>query len=129
MRQSDPSIEFRCGVEAALSLIGGKWKLLLIWFVSEETRRFNEIRRQFPEISQKVLTEQLRELEDKGVVRREVFPEVPSRVEYSITAFGESLAPVMDALEAWGQQHRERLIELRQPAPTVARRKRPGSRD
>jgi DNA-binding HxlR family transcriptional regulator len=113
MTHKDPAHQFRCDVEATLSVVGGKWKLLLIWFLREAPRRFSECRRQFPEISQKVLTQQLRELEADGVVHREVFREVPPRVEYSLTPFGQSLAPVLSALDEWGHGNGKRLLELR----------------
>lgn len=109
----DPLDRFRCDVEATLSVVGGKWKLPLIWFLREGPRRFSACRRQFPEISQKVLTQQLREMEADGVVHREVFRQVPPRVEYALTPFGQSLAPVLDALDAWGQGHGKRLLDLR----------------
>lgn len=110
---ADPAVQFRCDVEATLSIIGGKWKLMLVWFLQDEPRRFSECRRRFPEISQKVLTQQLRELEADGVVHREVFREVPPRVEYSLTPFGGSLAPVLTALDDWGRHNGKRLLELR----------------
>lgn len=109
----DPVDQFRCDVEATLSVVGGKWKLMLIWFLRDAPRRFSECRRQFPEISQKVLTQQLRELEGDGVVHREVFREIPPRVEYSLTPFGQSLAPVLTALDEWGHDNGKRLVELR----------------
>lgn len=109
-----PILQFRCDVEATLSVIGGKWKLMLVWYLREEPRRFNEIRRQFPEISQKVLTQQLRELEADGVVHREIFREIPPKVEYSLTAFGASLGPVMTALDEWGRGHVHQLKRLRE---------------
>ena len=112
-RCDDPVVQFRCDVEATLSVIGGKWKLMLVWFLREAPRRFSECRRQFPEISQKVLTQQLRELEADGVVHREVYREIPPRVEYSLTEFGRSLAPVLTALDDWGRDNGHRLVKLR----------------
>jgi DNA-binding HxlR family transcriptional regulator len=109
----DPVAQFRCDVEATLSVVGGKWKLMLIWFLRDAPRRFSECRRQFSEISQKVLTQQLRELEADGVVHREVHREIPPRVEHSLTPFGHSLAPVLTALDDWGRGNGRRLLELR----------------
>ena len=114
-----PAEQFRCGMEATLSVIGGKWKIMLVWFLLDGTRRFGAFRRQFPEITQKVLTQQLRELEADGVVRREVFPVVPSRVEYSLTPFGQSLRPLIGAIEGWGLSHVERLAALKQCRPAA----------
>lgn len=113
MGHSSPAHQFRCDVEATLSVIGGKWKIMLIWFLIEEERRFSAFRRQFPEITQKVLTQQLRELETDGIVHREVFPQIPPKVEYSLTEFGRSLLPVMSAIDGWGRGNMERLVALR----------------
>lgn len=114
--RKSPVLQFRCDVEATLSVIGGKWKLMLVWYLREAPRRFNEIRRQFPEISQKVLTQQLREMEADGVVHREIFREIPPKVEYSLTALGASLGPVMIALDDWGRGHVHELKRLREAA-------------
>jgi DNA-binding HxlR family transcriptional regulator len=95
----------RIPVEAALDLIGGKWKgVILYHLLKDERLRFNEIKRRLPSISQRILTKQLRELERDGVLHREVFPEVPPRVEYSPTKLGTSLASVIKSLEAWGSR-------------------------
>lgn len=98
-----------CPVETTLVLISNRWKTLIIRDLLGGTRRFNELRRSVSGISQKVLTSNLREMEADGLVHREVFAEVPPRVEYSLTPLGESLRPVLDALAAWGtsfKQHR-----------------------
>jgi DNA-binding HxlR family transcriptional regulator len=91
-----------CPVQATLDVIGGRWKTLALFHLRGGTRRFNELRRLMPGVTQRMLTATLRELERDGVVRREVFPEVPPRVEYSMTQLGESLHPVLDAMAAWG---------------------------
>ncbi|OBC13411.1 HxlR family transcriptional regulator [Mycobacterium sp. 852013-50091_SCH5140682] len=96
-----------CPVETTLAVIGGKWKAVLIFHLMHGgTHRFAELRRKVPGISERVLTSQLRELVRDGVVRREVFPEIPPRVEYSLTEYGETLRPVTDAMCAWGKRHR-----------------------
>ncbi|CAA9527541.1 MAG: Transcriptional regulator, HxlR family [uncultured Sphingomonadaceae bacterium] len=118
--RQDPVHQSRCDVEATLSVIGGKWKLMLVWFLRDGPRRFSECRRRFPEISQKVLTQQLRELEGDGVVHREVYREVPPRVDYSLTPFGRSLEPVVAALDAWGRFHGEYLLQLRRDRARAA---------
>lgn len=92
-----------CPVETTLTLIGSKWKVLIIRELLGGTRRFGELRRGVGDVSQKVLTSQLRAMEADGLVRREVFAEVPPRVEYSLTPLGRSLAPVIDALRVWGE--------------------------
>lgn len=96
-----------CPVETTLVLISNRWKTLIIRDLLDGTRRFNELRRSVSGISQKVLTSNLREMESDGLVRREVFAEVPPRVEYSLTPLGESLRPVLDALAAWGTSFKE----------------------
>lgn len=92
----------RCSVERALSLIDGKWKIVILYKLLKGTLRFNEIRRQIPAVTQRMLTNQLRELEADGLLIRKVYPEVPPRVEYSLSARGRSLEPVIMALKVWG---------------------------
>lgn len=94
-----------CPIEAALDVLGGKWKSVLLFRIIEETRRFNELRRLVPKITQRTLTNQLRELERDGLISREVFAEVPPKVEYSATALGTSLHPVLEALATWSEAH------------------------
>lgn len=94
-----------CPVEAALNRIGGKWKGLIVLRLLQRTWRFNELLRSLPGCTQRMLTNQLRELEGDGLVHRKVFPEVPPRVEYSLTATGRDLAPTIRAMCEWGQKH------------------------
>lgn len=99
-----------CPVETTLSLIGNKWQVLILRdLVLNGTMRFKELQRSIGTISQKVLTSNLRTMEDAGLVHREVFPEVPPRVEYSLTETGKTLKPVLDALWAWGEGYKESL--------------------
>ena len=91
-----------CPVEATLDLIGGKWKGMLLFHLMDGTQRFNALKRGLPAITQRMLTKQLRELEDSGLVKRVVYAEVPPRVEYSLTPLGESLKPIIVALRTWG---------------------------
>lgn len=100
---------YRCPVEATLDVIGGKWKVLILFWLKESTRRFSELRKKIPGISERVLTQQLRELERHGVVWREVYPEVPPRVEYSLTEYGRTLRPITELMCAWGKIHMARL--------------------
>lgn len=94
-----------CPVEAALSVIGGKWKGIILYHLLSETIRFNELRRLMPDITQRMLTKQLRELEADNIILRTIYPEVPPKVEYSMTDYGKTLAPVIEALLMWGTKH------------------------
>lgn len=94
-----------CPVTTTLSVIGGKWKPIILYAIRAQTRRFGEIKRMIPAISQKMLAQQLRELEADGVIERKVYAVVPPKVEYSLTGYGRSLAPILDAMEAWGRKH------------------------
>ncbi|MDA2803477.1 winged helix-turn-helix transcriptional regulator [Nocardiopsis suaedae] len=103
---------FVCGLDAAFAVVGGKWKALLLWELAQGVRRFGELRRALEGISEKMLIQQLREMEHDGLVHREVYREVPPRVEYSLTAFGRSLNAAMEPLGAWGDEHKARIEEL-----------------
>ncbi|WP_244182335.1 winged helix-turn-helix transcriptional regulator [Gluconacetobacter entanii] len=94
-----------CAVEATLQLIDGKWKGVILYHLLEGTLRFNEIRRRLPNITQRMLTAQLRELEQDGFVLRTVYAEVPPKVEYSLTPRGRTLEPVIMALKKWGDEN------------------------
>lgn len=93
-----------CPVAATLHLIGGKYKALLLWHLSGKVLRFNELRRLVPEATAKMLTQQLRELERDGLILRRVYPVVPPKVEYSLSARGESLFPILQAMYDWGSK-------------------------
>lgn len=94
-----------CSVEAAIGLIDGKWKSVILFHLMERTMRFNEIRRQIPNVTQRMLTNQLRELEEDGLISRKVYAQVPPKVEYSLSDLGRSMQPVLLALKAWGDDH------------------------
>jgi DNA-binding HxlR family transcriptional regulator len=94
--------EYQCSMELTLDLIGGKWKALVLWYLGENTLRFSELRRALPHITQKMLTQQLRELEDSGLVNRFIYTQIPPKVEYSLTATGKSLLPILATLCQWG---------------------------
>ncbi|MCB8952643.1 MAG: helix-turn-helix transcriptional regulator [Ardenticatenales bacterium] len=96
------SQDYFCPVTATVSIIGGKWKPIILWILFQEKRRFSELKRAIPKITQKMLTQQLRELERDGIVHREVYPVVPPQVEYSLTQKGYTLAPILQAMEKWG---------------------------
>jgi len=93
---------YHCTVEAALDVIGGKWKPLILWHLGDDVLRFSELQRGLPGVNAKMLTKQLRELEEDGVIKRTIYPEVPPRVEYQITEFGKTLIPILQALCTWG---------------------------
>ena len=96
---------YHCPVEAALVVIGGKWKALIIWQLKTETLRFTEIMDRLPMVTPRMLTKQLRELEEDAVIVRKVYAEVPPRVEYSLTDLGLSVVPVLEELCIWGTQY------------------------
>jgi DNA-binding HxlR family transcriptional regulator len=116
MEPSDAN-EHTCPTEATLAVIGGRWKVPILWNLFSGTCRFGELSRKVGGVTQKMLTQQLRELEADGLVHRKVYPEVPPRVEYSATALGRSLEPVVSQLTAWGELYL---------AQRLARRKAPG---
>lgn len=94
-----------CPVEASLELMGGKGKGMILYHLISGTKRFNELRRHLVFITPRMLTKQLRELEEAGLIHREVYPQVPPKVEYSLTAAGESLTPILLMLKSWGEAH------------------------
>ncbi|CAN7259559.1 winged helix-turn-helix transcriptional regulator [Paenibacillus sp. LjRoot153] len=109
---SNPNVE-GCPVETTLDVIGGKWKGIILYHLIDGTKRFNELRRFNPGITQFMLTHQLRELERDGIIHREVYKEVPPKVEYSLTDFGRTLEPIILSMKAWGGTYKIRLIESR----------------
>jgi DNA-binding HxlR family transcriptional regulator len=120
---------YNCPVEAAIDVIGGKWKALILWWLHQRTWRFAELRRQIPEVTEKMLTQQLRELETDGIVDRKVYPTVPPKVEYSLTEYGRSLKRALRAICDWGQIHMKRIgaassLPGRAPVPSTDRKKK-----
>lgn len=96
---------FNIPVEATLDVIGGKWKVVILCHLDKGDKRTSELKRLMPNITQKMLTQQLRELEDAGVVKRIVYQQVPPKVVYSLTEYGWSLKPILDNMCAWGERH------------------------
>lgn len=94
-----------CPIELVQRVIGGKWKISILWALGDKTRRFNELKKLFPNITQTMLTHQLRELERDGFVHREVYREVPPKVEYSLTTMGNSFVPIIKEMYAWGEEN------------------------
>lgn len=96
----------KCKVEEALEIVVGKWKpIILLHLLHEGTKRFSELKRSMPGITQKMLTKQLRELEEEDIIQRVVYPQVPPKVEYSMTEYGRSLGPILEAMHEWGENH------------------------
>lgn len=100
--------KFNCPVEVTLDVIGGKWKSVILWHLRSEKKRFTELRKLIPGISVKMLTNQLRELEQDEVVQRHVFPQIPPKVEYSLTDLGKSLRPILDSMCEWAKKRNAR---------------------
>lgn len=100
---------FKRSVELTLKVIGGKWKLVILCHLTDDVKRFGELKRGMPDITQKMLTQQLRELEEDGIIHREVYSQVPPKVEYSLTEYGMSIREVLDVMANWGLQHEEHL--------------------
>ena len=96
-----------CPVETTLTLIGNKWKVLILRDLMPGTKRFGELKKSIGSVSQKVWTAQLRDMENNGLLTRAVFPEVPPRVEYSLTELGKSLKPILDAMWNWGEEYKK----------------------
>jgi DNA-binding HxlR family transcriptional regulator len=104
---------YSCPVEAAVDVVGGKWKTVILYQLSKERRRFNELRRLIPGVTQRMLTLQLRELERDGIIHREVYKQVPPKVEYYLTPFGETLIPIIELMFQWGYNYTDKIAEAR----------------
>jgi len=103
--------DFNCEKELTLSIFSGKWKVVILWHLGVEgPHRFSDLQKLFPKISHKILSNQLRELMEDGIIHREVFPEIPPRVEYSITELGITLLPIVEMMYEWGQK---RMVDLK----------------
>jgi DNA-binding HxlR family transcriptional regulator len=109
-----------CPLTALIDMIGRRWKVLALWRLRDGPKRFTELRRQMPGVTQKMLTQQLRQLEADGLVRREVFPQVPPKVVYSLTATGEELSGLLTTLSKWATAHMPRLEAGRGEQPAMA---------
>jgi DNA-binding HxlR family transcriptional regulator len=106
-----------CPIEVALEVIGGMWKVVIVRELREGTMRYSQLHRALKRVTHKMLAQQLRELEHDGVVSRKVYPQVPPKVEYSLTALGKSLGPLLDSMHAWG----ERVVTTRSQTPSTSR--------
>jgi DNA-binding HxlR family transcriptional regulator len=105
------SYHYGCPVEATLDVIGGKWKGVILFHLLPGPQRFSDLRRRLPAITQRMLTLQLRELEEDGVIHREIYRQIPPKVEYSLTEFGKTLEPILLMLLKWGEQYTEQVVE------------------
>ncbi len=108
--------KFHCALDVTMNFIGGKWKSVVLWYLRDATLRFGEIKKKIPDITEKMLSIQLKSLETDRIVKRAVFPEVPLRVEYSLTEFGKTLIPVIEELAKWGRefgQKNGKMVEIK----------------
>lgn len=96
---------YRCPVTATVNLIGGKWKLIILWCISNDINHFGKLQRAIPSISKKMLTSELRALERDGLISRTVYPVVPPKVEYRITELGQTLSPILNSMAQWGEAY------------------------
>jgi DNA-binding HxlR family transcriptional regulator len=105
------SSQYGCPIEATLDVIGGKWKGVILFHLLPGPQRFSDLRRRLPTITQRMLTLHLRELEDDGIIHREIYQQIPPKVEYSLTEFGKTLEPILLTLLQWGEQYTNRIVE------------------
>ncbi|MBP6098975.1 MAG: helix-turn-helix transcriptional regulator [Candidatus Levybacteria bacterium] len=96
-------------ITVTLGVMGGKWKPIILWHLEKGPHRFNQLLKNIPGVTQKMLTQQLRELESDGLVNRKIYPQIPPKVEYSITKYGISLEPVLKVMAQWGSKHKDRI--------------------
>ena len=113
MKHARYDCNFGCPVEACLEVVGGKWKGVILFHLLGGTKRFNELMRLMPDVTQRMLTTQLRKLEADQIVARKVYPEVPPKVEYTLTEFGHTLAPVLKVVQQWGEKYLDRITTIR----------------
>lgn len=102
--------EYKCGIDVTLAVVGGKWKASILWHLAQATMRFSDLQRQFPDTTRKMLTQQLRELEADGLVHREVYPQVPPKVEYWLTDKGKSMYPILEMMCTWGREYLDHTV-------------------
>ena len=120
--------EYHCAMDITMDYIGGKWKTVVLWYLRKDRKRFSELRRLIPNITEKMLSIQLKDLENDGIVKRKVYPEVPPRVEYYLTDFGKTLIPLLDEIAKWGRLLAEKKGKLVDNTKTKSVRVKPNSR-
>ncbi|HMW98200.1 MAG: winged helix-turn-helix transcriptional regulator [Bacteroidetes bacterium] len=117
---------YHCALDVTMELVGGKWKTIVLWYLRKDKKRFSELRKLIPGITEKMLSLQLRQLEKDGFVSRKVYPEVPPRVEYALTAHGRTLLPLLEEIAAWGRMMGKKygsVEKVDRPAKKKAARK------
>lgn len=117
---------YHCALDITMDYIGGKWKSVVLWYLMKERKRFSDLKKAIPDITEKMLSIQLRKLEKDGLVHREVFAEVPLRVEYSLTREGESLINILSAIAAWGREkgfNEGKVVKVKKTTPKSLKRK------
>ena len=95
--------EYHCAMDVTMDYIGGKWKTVVLWYLRKDKKRFSELKRLIPNITEKMLSLQLKDLENDGIVKRKIYPEVPPKVEYYLTDFGKTLIPMLEEIARWGR--------------------------
>lgn len=105
---------YHCPMDVTMQYIGGKWKTVVLWYLRGERKRFSELKKHMPEITEKMLSLQLKKLERDGIVERKVYAEVPPRVEYSLTKDGKTLIPILEALVMWGKNRAKKYGEVKE---------------
>lgn len=113
------------GIDATLEMIGGKWKIQILWCLKSKPKRFSEIKEEVTGITQKMLTQQLKEFIRDGIATRKSYPEIPPRVEYKLTEMGKSLVPVLEALNKWGEMHLAKKMGIEIPGSGSKSKKSP----
>lgn len=117
---------YHCALDVTMELVGGKWKTIVLWYLRKDKKRFSELRKLIPGITEKMLSLQLRQLERDGFVARTVYPEVPPRVEYALTPLGRTLLPLLEEIARWGRMMGEQqgaIVKMERPAKKKAVRK------
>jgi DNA-binding HxlR family transcriptional regulator len=104
--------KYNCPVELTVEVMGGKWKSRIMWHISKKSYRYGELRKLIPDITQKMLTQALRELEEDGLIARNIYDEKIPRVEYYLTEYGQSTTPLLELMSKWGSSHRQRINEM-----------------
>ena len=106
--------EYHCAMDVTMDYIGGKWKTVVLWYLRKDKKRFSELRKLIPNITEKMLSLQLKDLENDGLVKRKIYPEVPPKVEYYLTDFGKTLIPMLEEIARWGRglaQTKGKMVE------------------
>ena len=106
---------YHCAMDITMDFIGGKWKTVVLWYLKDKTLRFGELKKQIPDITEKMLSIQLKNLEDDGLIKRKVYTQIPLKVEYSLTDFGKTLIPILNAIAKWGRnlgQENGKMVEV-----------------